>query len=213
MRRKNNKYSDTFYYKNKYGKMIYNMIEGWDDASMIGRANTLNGIKGFLRNGADVNYYEARQQTLLARACQRKNAQFLIKSLICAGADVNFFDLDGNTPLHYACAGKEKEYIKLLLDAGAWVDYPNNLGRTPMGMLAGDLEMKSEYRKMCRILEARNRDREALRALEEQIAIDNAVTDCEIDIPDDFGSDERDDSAECDHITEIVIDDDFTLDD
>ena len=49
--------------------------------------------------------------------------------LITKGSDVNVLDKDGKSPLYYC---QSQEVAKLLIDAGAEVNHPSILGKTPV---------------------------------------------------------------------------------
>ena len=63
----------------------------------------------------------------------------VVKYLVEKGADVNAHnELMGDTPLHDAVEGGQKEIIKVLIEAGAYVDITNKYGKTPRGAVEGD---------------------------------------------------------------------------
>jgi ankyrin repeat protein len=63
--------------------------------------------------------------------------------LIDAGADVNVQDKADQTPLHWATIFGEVEIAKVLLDAGARKDIPNEDGKFPY-----DLAKTKELKKL-----------------------------------------------------------------
>jgi serine/threonine protein kinase len=60
-----------------------------------------------------------------------------VKILLAFGADVNVKDQNnGRTPMSYAAGNGHSDVVKLLLQAGAEVDLPDEDGRTPMSYAA-----------------------------------------------------------------------------
>jgi len=72
-----------------------------------------------------------------------------VEALLMAGASVNSVDVDGNTPLHLAVSSKSKtsrqdvrlQVIKLLLQYGAHVDFPNAQGDIASDMLPSTIKV------------------------------------------------------------------------
>ena len=116
-------------------------------------------IENLLKEGFDVNTKDDFHDTLLHHAKNEDITQFLIKSgadvniqnktgyiplhlaktegqvkaLISAGSKINVIDFySGYTPLHLFCQKDFFEGIKLLLEAGAYVNVQNDGGNTPL---------------------------------------------------------------------------------
>lgn len=106
-------------------------------ADMAGRDNT-EAVRFLIETGADLTATGLDSGTALHQACwfgQPANARLLID----AGAPLNIFDATHNsTPLHWAvhggrysggCEERQANYVELvrmLLDAGAGLSYPND---------------------------------------------------------------------------------------
>jgi ankyrin repeat protein len=77
-------------------------------------------------------------RTPLHWACEKGGElNTVVSALIDAGADLNAADaVRGATPLHNAVILGDPETVDLLLDAGADIDRPDHLGRTPLNIAA-----------------------------------------------------------------------------
>lgn len=91
-----------------------------------------NQVTEFLiREGADVNYKDMLQQTVLFYSSRfAHNNQ--VDMIINAGADINSKDTYGQSPLYYACREGNASTISLLISRGAEVNLVDNLGQTPI---------------------------------------------------------------------------------
>lgn len=88
-------------------------------------------------------------------ASRPKNAPAILRLLIKHGGDVNVRSDDsaqlGVTPLHNAASGAEIPVIKTLLECGADINGRDAIGRTPLMMLAHQLEWieRTESESVC----------------------------------------------------------------
>jgi len=102
-------------------KLIDSLIDG-----------NIDGITECYNNGADFNRLYAGD-TLLIRICDEYGYGFdktkryeIVKLLIKYGTRVNMVDGIGLTPLYYTVKDKLKGCMRLLIDAGADINYQNN---------------------------------------------------------------------------------------
>ncbi|CAG9311911.1 unnamed protein product [Blepharisma stoltei] len=84
-----------------------------------------------LREGADANYKDALQQSVLFYA-SRHGHDVQVEMLINAGADPNARDAYGQSPLYYASREGHTSTVTTLIARGADVNLVDNLGQTPI---------------------------------------------------------------------------------
>ena len=92
-------------------------------------------VARLLANGQDPNRLDNAGWSALHFAAQNNHAE-LAALLLANGASTSIVDLHGNTPLWravFSCRGAE-ECIKVLLEAGADPDQPNNHGVSPKSL-------------------------------------------------------------------------------
>ncbi|MCK5706867.1 MAG: ankyrin repeat domain-containing protein [Candidatus Aureabacteria bacterium] len=123
-------------------------------------------VKCLLDNGADPKEKDGSYTPPIISAFKNKEYKDIVFLLIDAGADVSSEDNDYNSPLTCALKkytdDKEKslELMKLLLDAGAYVDALNEMGYTPL-MIAckmDDAELVSLFVKFSANVNFQNKD-------------------------------------------------------
>ncbi|GAB2295719.1 Ankyrin repeat domain-containing protein 2B [Dionaea muscipula] len=91
----------------------------------------VEGLRGALATGADIDEEDSEGRTALHFACgygEVKCAQVLLE----AGAKVDALDKNKNTALHYAAGYGRKDCVALLLESGAAVTLQNLDGKTPI---------------------------------------------------------------------------------
>ena len=90
----------------------------------------------FIDSGLDIQEVTEKEKwNFLHRALvsvTMKSTPRMINHLIGLNVDVNAADCYGNTPLHYATRSKDRNIIKLLIDAGANINHINLDGITPL---------------------------------------------------------------------------------
>ena len=102
-----------------------------EDLIQAANVGNLEGERGALRAGADVNVKGNDGDTALRAAAWNGHAN-VIPLLLRAGADVNSKDMYGGTALMYAADMGYANVIPLLLQAGADVDAKNTDGVTAL---------------------------------------------------------------------------------
>lgn len=107
-----------------------------ENCTIEGRAKALEGILNAVKPHINVRLFRL--------ACVPKNARAILESLIKHGGDVNIRSEDsaekGATLLHGVAASGKPSIIKTLVELGAKVNVRDDLGRTPLMMLAEQLE-------------------------------------------------------------------------
>jgi ankyrin repeat protein len=125
---------------------IYIEMKGLDINSKISNSTLLywaanlgyvESVKLLVEKGAKLNEKNNLGDTALMAAVlhfdirPEANTGIIVKILIDAGANVNILDNKNNSPLLLAAYKKNKEIIRMLIDAGA-KDYPNLQGQTAL---------------------------------------------------------------------------------
>ncbi len=102
--------------------------------SMAVMVHSVDMVMLVLEAGVDVNEKEdSTHTTALFYAAQAQGNGVLAKVLLDAGADPNIASCDGSTPLKMACQDhteKDVSTVRILLDAGAKIDFMDNDGYT-----------------------------------------------------------------------------------
>ena len=97
-----------------------------------------------LAAGADVNATNKLDGSTALHCAARTGQNTVIKTLITAGADVNIKDNNGNTAFHALTSAKNifttELCMTLLLNAGAFINIPNNQGFNPLKCYITKLE-------------------------------------------------------------------------
>jgi ankyrin repeat protein len=116
-------------------------------ATFEGRETALDLILGTVKPKISIKLFNL--------ASSAKNAPAMLKLLIKHGGDVNVRSDDpaqlGVTPLHNAASGAEISVIKTLVECGAGINGRDAIGRTPLMMLAHQLEWieRTESESLC----------------------------------------------------------------
>lgn len=92
---------------------------------------SIDGIKAWLREGADINATDAYGYTPLMNAAMLGRLK-VVKALIGLGADVQKKGRFGYTPLHAAAQGGHLEVVQALVKYGASVNCKNDDGDIPL---------------------------------------------------------------------------------
>jgi len=92
---------------------------------------SLEAIKVWIREGADVNQPDAYGYTALMNAAMLGRLD-VVKELIQNGADINKTGQFGYTPLHAAAQGGHLEVVQALVKYGASVNSKNDDGDIPL---------------------------------------------------------------------------------
>jgi len=105
-------------------------------AAFDGRETALDLILGTVKPQISIKLFNL--------ASRPKNAPAMLKLLIKHGGDINIRSDDpaqlGVTPLHNAASGAEIPVIQTLVECGAEINGRDAIGRTPLMMLAHQLE-------------------------------------------------------------------------
>lgn len=112
----------------------------WHDHSNADAVEAAEAVRMLLKAGAKVNG-EKRPPLLDAAIASRAE---IVKELLAAGANPNISNDDGQTPLWFAAAFGNIVMAQMLINAGAYVDTPDNkLGSMPLmrAVLNGDIPM------------------------------------------------------------------------
>lgn len=83
--------------------------------------------------------YDSSMITPLMGACQNQNyseAKGIVELLLSRGASYNTISKNGTTPLHFAVHLSSVEVVKILLDAGHFIDPKNYQDQTPLFITA-----------------------------------------------------------------------------
>lgn len=102
---------------------------------------SLDLLRAFLDNGADVNRDDKDSQRPLYEVCTVGNTE-AAKILLDQGANIHDDDLYGQTGVHIAAAFGHLDIVKLLTERGANLDLGDKHGRTPLFLACsgGNLE-------------------------------------------------------------------------
>jgi ankyrin repeat protein len=90
--------------------------------SSFGAKNRADIVEALINAGADINAKDMDEKTAVFHTSDKST----IKKMIELGANLDIQDDEGNTPLHVACREHDENKVKLLLDAGANPNIPNN---------------------------------------------------------------------------------------
>lgn len=102
------------------------------------RGSDIQIARMLLAAGADARSEEDEYHvTALDNAVETRNLE-LAELLIAAHADVNHRNVDGWSALHFAAYHLRYEFVKVLIVAGADVNLPNKLGKTPLALAPND---------------------------------------------------------------------------
>ncbi|KAJ8664858.1 hypothetical protein QAD02_006520 [Eretmocerus hayati] len=119
--------------------------------------NDFDLVQLFMVNhGSELNCFDSHGRHTLSRALQldtdESSIKILLKQLIEAGANVNLANQCSSTCLYFAAALKDCswELIKVLLDAGALLDWVDNYGYSPLAVAA----KHGNYELVQRMIEA-----------------------------------------------------------
>jgi len=93
--------------------------------------NAFEAARVFLDNISDINLKDSQGASILHRAAEKGNREF-VETLLSKLADLNEEDNDGKTPLHRAAAQGRKEVVELLLSRGAALNGKDYDGHTPL---------------------------------------------------------------------------------
>ena len=88
-------------------------------------APDLKKIKELVENGADVNFKDKLNNTVLSWACSCDNLE-VVKYLIKKGADINNTDKNGSTPIIVAAYNHLTKIVQYLIEQGADVSVIDN---------------------------------------------------------------------------------------
>lgn len=80
-------------------------------------------VKILLENKADINAVNQGNETALMRAVEDNKELRIAKILLDAGADINVSDHCGRTVLHSAIRKRHTNFVKLLIEKGANIDF------------------------------------------------------------------------------------------
>ena len=121
------------------------------------KAGDIDGVRGMLAGGVDVNGRDGRSWTGLMHAASR-GYTLVVEELLGAEADVGLRAVDGATALYMAAGSGHLEIVKMLLEAGADTEVMG-----PRGRRAVEVARKEGYAKIAELLEGAKAER-ALRA-------------------------------------------------
>jgi hypothetical protein len=99
--------------------------------------NDLEIIKLLINRGANINKLNGVGETALHEAVKINNID-IIKFLIDNGADVN---IGTKSPLHYAMHYSDPTIAQMLINKGAYVNYKDSKGITPLEFLINRVEL------------------------------------------------------------------------
>jgi len=101
----------------------------------MARAGNVDGVKEWLRRGANVNAVTEYGWTPLYEAAENGH-KAVAELLIAKGANVNAARENGSTPLHAAAGEGYKDVAELLIARGANINAKDKDGRTPLLLAA-----------------------------------------------------------------------------
>ncbi len=102
---------------------------------------SIESIKILLKHGAEINKEGMFRATPLHKLCSyaRHITVDCVKILLDKGADCNIKDISGRIPLHYAVMWSNIGVVKLLVEAGSFLDTKDNMGLTPWDVALTEL--------------------------------------------------------------------------
>lgn len=109
-------------------------VQPWrnkEDCIMSWGFDRSNIARYLIEEGADVNATDSKGETALMWAAYAKDSERMVKLLLEKGADPNLRTKD-STALMRAAAGGNIESVKMLLQAGAFVDATDENGKTAL---------------------------------------------------------------------------------
>lgn len=96
-----------------------NIVELNESLSIAVAAGSIDHVKKFISEGADINFNDRYGGKFLHTTAQFDEAD-IARILIENGIDIHQRDLfDANTPLHIAAANGSTSVVKVLLESGA----------------------------------------------------------------------------------------------
>jgi len=125
--------------------------------SLAARSQSPKLVKALIDSGSDINRVDQYGDNALMYAAKNSWPVFnlLLKAHGSVLLGINFQNYSGNTPLHYAAAfSRDKELVEKLIDAGAYIDMPNNAGNTPLMLAAQAALEKDNFKIIKTLLEA-----------------------------------------------------------
>ena len=109
--------------------------------------NHLDGIKGALRNGTNVNYKDGGGKTALMHAAEKKDDKF-VKALLEKNAEIDLQDKEGKTALMHAAKAGRTKTAKALLEADANTELEDRRGKTVWDIIGNRFLMRALFRKV-----------------------------------------------------------------
>ncbi|MEE2742595.1 MAG: ankyrin repeat domain-containing protein [Bdellovibrionota bacterium] len=99
---------------------------------------SINGVRLLVKAGANVLAKDRLQRTALHIASSNKSIKLdMVKDLLANGININEIDKNVQTPLHYACEEENTNLVKLLLNAGGYVNSRGYYNITPLHVACG----------------------------------------------------------------------------
>jgi ankyrin repeat protein len=108
-----------------------------DDLVQASKADDVDKIEQLLRQGVDVNAWDANGCTALGSAASRGHSQ-IVQLLISRGADLNKPATEGTSPLAVASTAGYGAIVDLLLGLGACPNSRSKAGVTPLTAASGN---------------------------------------------------------------------------
>ena len=109
--------------------------------------NRLDGIKGALRNGTNVNYKDGGGKTALMHAAEKKDDKF-VKALLEKNAEIDLQDKEGKTALMHAAKVGRTKTAKALLEADANTELEDRRGKTVWDIIGNRFLMRALFRQV-----------------------------------------------------------------
>ena len=123
-------------------------LDGWTPLAFATRNGQTAAVELLLQHGASIEHRNIAGTSVLHLAGASYDP-LLLQQLAQQAIDIDLADSGGNTALHHSAGWGYLENIRLLLAAGADVNYRNKEGDTPL-----DLAEKSEKRRAAELLRA-----------------------------------------------------------